>query len=387
MIPESENSFKKQNVVQEKIKDVQGFVDAVIAHRDPKGFHPERPEALRFVCLQYIKADQDKSEGSGLMKVSPFFTTLEDAKAHMDLLQKCQEAKFDSFILPVGRFLGWPSEACNLEETAAVAKTACFEYNNRIDEFVARRKAAKRSDEEELEKMKARSQELLELKNENENKQDDDGGGSGGSVDPSTEQALTQKADPQSPPEPKQLLSQEEDHDDPDHDGSGDDEDDECIEPDYDKHPELIHIKQGDPAFLRRDNKEQKFAIIRYIRTLGHQKHVLLFSTTAESEDAANTIAEAIHEMRPSKIKDGAPALKTICQTCVVQTQDWVSFPPKVGENVLKVHAKDNPQLEKFLTDEIQNRSEQAAQNVKDLKKWHSDKKKGLFKDEIVDVC
>jgi hypothetical protein len=64
-----------------------------------------------------------------------------------------------------------------------------------------------------------------------------------------------------------------------------------------------------------------------------------------------------------------------------------VSFPPKVGENVAKVHAKDNPQLEKFLTDEILSRSDEAMKNVRDLEKWHSDREKGLFKDEIVDVC
>ena len=379
MIPEPENSFKKQNVIHEKIKDPKGFVDAVTGHRDPAVFHPEKPEALRFVCLQYIKTDQDDDDsgggGRGLMKVSPFFTSLDDAKAHMESLKKYQGSKFDCFVLPVGRFLGWPQEACNLEETAAIVNTACLEYNGRIDEFVERRKAAKKADEEEIEKMKARDEDLATQDEKAETEKE--------------------KSDPedQQDSEPQENFEKKDDCDDcDDSDKCGDpdeqeqEQEQEDFEPDYDSYPELVHIKQGDPAFLRRDNNEQKFAVIRYIRTLGYKKHVLLFSATAQSEDAANTIAEAIHEMRPSKAKD-APPLKSICQTCVVQTQDWVSFPPKVGENVARVYSKDNPQLEKFLTDEIQTRSDQAIKNVKDLEKWHSDRKKVLFKDEIVDVC
>ena len=134
---------------------------------------------------------------------------------------------------------------------------------------------------------------------------------------------------------------------------------------------------------------------MKIVKNFKTKEYALQFLNTYESKSLALEGAEKLHNQsfhwKESESNSNSNSnsntqiqiqSNVLCSTLVGKTNEFIDFPPEIGNNVDDVTCSENPELERFLKDEISQTSKENEKMIEKIDQWHKDKEAGLFDDQ-----
>ena len=386
----SSSGYKKDKNVTMKIKCVDSFSQALIEFREKSQFDPDSPQKLTHAVVSFCSDELGKS---GIIKTSQFFSSVEAAKDYMEKIQTHTNSAFSSYLMPVGRFIGWPGEKnATVDATEEILREACVEFNARRKEFLGRLEASANRNQKEEERINngCKSPPIKEPENP---------------FFPESERPATASSSVGSEDKHDDNNKNDE-NDDNDVNDDNDDNDDNDVNDDNNKNDEngdndtgdprilaaLDHIEAGDPEILRAINLQQRYCVMRVVKLQKSNKTAFMLSATAQTQEGAEALAQKIHAVQisvPTKTGAGAKSnsrdkrkISDVAQTMVLKTGSYLPYPPNM-DNVAKCLGgeNDDAQLCEFYNNEIKTRAVDPEQ-IKEIEEWQEGHKTGDFDDD-----